>query len=635
MKKNRLFLLFFGYMFLAYGQTCPNILPNQDDSIILSALSFSGGLDKLEGVGDGRDGSCAVKLTNNDSGEPWSQYRLGIDLTQNNLAPGDEILIGIDGTTAQTGGAARIEVNQNNRPNTQLLIHNFGFEWSRVERTIIVPEGIASLNIWLFSNFNQNVPGSSLYNNLVVRKVADPGSDFLPVADAGLDQTIYLAPGTTEQTVTLDGSASYDPDGNIMRYVWTKGPEFITPSNGGDPIVDVSLGIGVHEFTLSVTDDDDNEVFDSVTVTVLESTQDCPDYIANEDGGIPLPVGSFGSGLDFANGVSDVTNGSECAVQLFNNDIGQPWAKYSIPINLSANGIKAGDKLYFSIDGYSSYGQARIEVVENGRPNTWKIGHSFGQGWSTHEQTIVVPTGISTLNIWLYANYATSDVGYAHYDNLVVRKVSGETDIVPPTAPILDTSTVSSTTANLIWSGATDNVGISNYQIFKDGTLIATTEKVYTFFVTGLSPATSYDFTIKAMDAAGNVSPLSNVKKVYTGHESICPNVLYNENLDIPLFGGGNELGLDQTIGVSDITNGSECAIQLVNNDPNEPWAKYVSIIDLSEHNISAGDELFISVDGNSTAGQARIEVVEDGRPNTWGSAIVLVKVGAPTNRRL
>ncbi len=405
-------------------EACPDILANEDDSLPLPTGTFGSGLDTVIGVSDITNGSdCALRLVNNDINEPWAKYAIKIDLAAQDIAAGDRLFFSIDGNS--TNGTARIEVVQNGRPNTWQIGHTFGAGWSTHEQTMTVPDGIATLDIWIYPNFAGNVAGSAHYDNLIVRKV--------------------------------EGS-------------------------------------------------------------------DCPDILANEDDGIPLPSGNYGSGLDAANGVSDITNGSECAIQLMNNDTNEPWAKYAIKIDLAENDISAGDELYFSIDGNSTNGQARIEVVENGRPNTWKIGHSFGEGWSTHEQTITVREGLQSLDIWLYPNFKNTVPGSAHYDNLVVRKA------------------------------------------------------------------------------------------IPTG----CPDDLANEDLNLPLANGRYGSGLDVADGVSDVTNGSDCAIRLVNNDTNEPWAKYVISIDLSKENIAAGDQLYFSIDGNSTEGQARIEVVENNRPNTW-----------------
>ena len=54
--------------------------------------------------------------------------------------------------------------------------------------------------------------------SIIVDNADDP-----PIADAGPDQTVSDADGNGSESVTLDGSDSYDPDGTIVAYEWTEG----------------------------------------------------------------------------------------------------------------------------------------------------------------------------------------------------------------------------------------------------------------------------------------------------------------------------------------------------------------------------------------------------------------------------
>jgi aryl-phospho-beta-D-glucosidase BglC (GH1 family)/chitodextrinase len=92
----------------------------------------------------------------------------------------------------------------------------------------------------------------------------------------------------------------------------------------------------------------------------------------------------------------------------------------------------------------------------------------------------------------------------------------GGGDTTAPTAPgNLAAGTVTSTSVPLTWGAATDNVGVTGYQIFRGSTKVATvTATSYTD--TGLSPSTAYTYTVKAVDAAGNVSNASNAVTVTT-----------------------------------------------------------------------------------------------------------------------
>ncbi len=87
----------------------------------------------------------------------------------------------------------------------------------------------------------------------------------------------------------------------------------------------------------------------------------------------------------------------------------------------------------------------------------------------------------------------------------------GGTDTQAPTAPTgLTVGTTTSSTVPLSWTASTDNVGVTGYEIFRDGATVATgTSATVGFTDTGLSSGTTYTYTVKAVDAAGNRSPAS------------------------------------------------------------------------------------------------------------------------------
>ncbi|MBM7770186.1 chitodextrinase [Actinokineospora baliensis] len=89
-------------------------------------------------------------------------------------------------------------------------------------------------------------------------------------------------------------------------------------------------------------------------------------------------------------------------------------------------------------------------------------------------------------------------------------------DTTAPTAPSnLRSTGTTPTSITLAWDPATDNVGVTGYQVFEGSTPIATTTDTTTT-ITGLTPDTEHTYTVKAKDAAGNTSPASAPLKART-----------------------------------------------------------------------------------------------------------------------
>lgn len=93
-------------------------------------------------------------------------------------------------------------------------------------------------------------------------------------------------------------------------------------------------------------------------------------------------------------------------------------------------------------------------------------------------------------------------------------------DTTPPSVPAgLQATAASSSQINLSWQASTDNVGVTGYVIYRGGARITTTGTT-SYLDNGLSPATSYTYTVAAYDAAGNTSAQSSGASATTMSQS-------------------------------------------------------------------------------------------------------------------
>src|SRR5436190_15012928 len=88
-----------------------------------------------------------------------------------------------------------------------------------------------------------------------------------PIANAGKD-TVLVLPVTS---ITLDGSASTDPEGAPLRFLWTKlaGPASYSITDSVAAItVAKNLVAGSYQFELKVTDTGGLSAKDTITISV-------------------------------------------------------------------------------------------------------------------------------------------------------------------------------------------------------------------------------------------------------------------------------------------------------------------------------------------------------------------------------
>lgn len=96
-----------------------------------------------------------------------------------------------------------------------------------------------------------------------------------PVADAGADQEL-TDDDLGWALVTLDASASYDPDGTLVRYLWSTGG--LAVATGA--ITQITCPLGTNEIALTVMDNDGLEDTDTVSVIVRGVVTNQPPVLA-------------------------------------------------------------------------------------------------------------------------------------------------------------------------------------------------------------------------------------------------------------------------------------------------------------------------------------------------------------------
>jgi len=98
----------------------------------------------------------------------------------------------------------------------------------------------------------------------------------------------------------------------------------------------------------------------------------------------------------------------------------------------------------------------------------------------------------------------------ASWNNATV--VINTPDTTSPSAPTsLSAVAVSTSQINLTWDPSTDNKGVVGYQIFRNTANLNQNIAGTAYQDTGLNPATSYNYSVIAYDAAGNHSMSSNI----------------------------------------------------------------------------------------------------------------------------
>ena len=201
-------------------------------------------------------------------------------------------------------------------------------------------------------------------------------------------------------------------------------------------------------------------------------------------------------------------------------------------------------------------------------------------------------TGATRMRVILRYNAVPTSCGnynYGETEDYTVVIGAAQADTQAPTAPTsLAASSITQTTATLNWSASSDNVGVTSYEVFRGATSIGTVTGT-SRSLSGLTPNTSYTYSVRARDAAGNVSSASNsvtfttLSNVVTYCTSSGSRVTY-EWIDYVSFGGmtntsGANAGYgDFTTRVANVSRGSTNQIAFSAGFSGSSYTEYWSV---------------------------------------------------------
>jgi chitodextrinase len=110
--------------------------------------------------------------------------------------------------------------------------------------------------------------------------------------------------------------------------------------------------------------------------------------------------------------------------------------------------------------------------------------------------------------------------------NPATATTAGPPDTIPPSTPTeVTAATISSTRVDVSWAASTDNVAVTGYTIFRDGSQLATVGgTTVTYQDATATPGNSYTYRVDAFDAASNHSPQSDPVSASTGGDTTAPS---------------------------------------------------------------------------------------------------------------
>ncbi len=372
--------------------------------------------------------------------------------------------------------------------------------------TIMGYAGITSQDVQLNSDpYFHAISIQQVTNNIKAKTcpTITATGNSIPTANAGLDYTI---PKSTPFMLTGSGT---DANGDALTYVWEQFDNASSSQTGASSAASATKTTG--------------PIFRSYSPST-STTRYFPNMSRVLAGAI-------------------TTSGSEIVVEALPSVARTMNFRFTVRDNRAGGSANNSDDMIVTVNGTAgpftvtapntavSYAGGSTQTI------TWNVAGTTANGvncanvdilistnggstWSTllaatpndGTQAVTIPNTPGTQNRIMIkgTNHIFFDVSNANF-----TITAGTSDTTAPSTPTLSAAGTTQTSTNLSWTASTDNVGVTGYDVYR-GTTLLTTVTGTTYTATGLTASTAYTFSVRAKDAAGNVSTSSNTVNVTT-----------------------------------------------------------------------------------------------------------------------
>lgn len=173
--------------------------------------------------------------------------------------------------------------------------------------------------------------------------------------------------------------------------------------------------------------------------------------------------------------------------------------------------LQTGNFLYPAINylTVNKVGTGNVDVIANSVSLPWNSNVSTKAYFSGTQVTLSAVAAADS--IWAGWGGDCTGTGGCVVTMDIARTitVSVDLDVTPPSIPTgLMASPFNSSRIDLSWGASTDNVGVTGYNVYRDGVLVGNSATT-NYSDTGLASQTTYGYTVAACDAANNCSATS------------------------------------------------------------------------------------------------------------------------------